>query len=59
MFRFQTMDSKVMIAAIAVAVVAVVGIGAFLAMSNNDDPAPLDVDEIRTDLRVGDNIDFM
>ena len=59
MFRFQTMDSKVMVAAIAIAVVAVVGIGAFLAMSNNDDPAPLDVDEIRTDLRVGDNIDFM
>ncbi len=59
MFRFQTMDSKVMVAAIAIAVVAVVGTGAFLAMNNNDDPAPLDVDEIRTDLRVGDNIDFM
>ena len=58
-FRFQTMDSKVMVAAIAIAVVAIIGIGAFLAMNNNDDPAPLDVDEIRTELRVGDHIDFM
>ena len=48
-----------MVAAIAIAVVAIIGIGAFLVMNNNDDPAPLDVDEIRTELRVGDHIDFM
>ncbi len=52
------MDSKVIVAVIAIAAVAAIGIGAFLAMSNNDEPAPLDVDEVRTDLRVGDYIEF-
>lgn len=56
--RFRTMDSKVIVAVIAIAAVAAIGIGAFLAMSNNDEPAPLDVDEVRTDLRVGDYIEF-
>ena len=52
------MDSKVLVAVIAIAAMAIIGVGAFLAMNSNDGPAPLDVDEVRTDLRVGDYIEF-
>ena len=57
-FRFWTMDSKVLVAVVAIAAVVAVGIGVFLVMNSNNDPATLDVDEVRTELRVGDYIEF-
>ena len=56
-FRFWTMDSKVLVAVVAIVAVVAVGIGVFFVMNNND-PATLDVDEVRTELRVGDYTEF-
>ena len=52
------MDSKVLVAVIAVAAVVAIGVGAFLVMNNNNDPAQLDVDEVRTELKVGDYTEY-
>ena len=58
MLRFWTMVSKALVAVVAIVAVAAVGIGVFLFMNNGDDPVPLDVDEVRTDLKVGDYIEL-
>jgi uncharacterized protein (DUF3084 family) len=57
-FRLWIMVSKVLVIVIVIAAIAAVCVGAFLVMNNNNDPAPLDVDEVRTELRVGDYNEF-
>ena len=46
------MNSKVLVAFVSIVAVAAVGVGVFFLM--NGGPVSLDVDEVRTDLRVGD-----
>ena len=51
------MVSKALVAVVAIAAVTAAGIGVFLFMNNGEEPVPLDVDYVRTDLRVGDYLE--
>lgn len=51
------MVSKALVAVVAVVAIAAVGVGVFYFM-NNGSLTPLDVDEVKTDLRVGDFVEY-